>query len=250
MTMYLSDYQTFNSTQELNHHVRQHEHAHADLLTASHRQVLRFIARYAVKYSGASHLKTSTIAEGVDKSERTVRRILAVLERLNVIKRIQTTRPKTGGSGANIIVVQPCASNAVTAKVSTRVSDREHAVKTRQDCDNTPQTGNEPLHKQSQELLHKTNTDALSQPSKSPYLRFKSLISDQQLRNKIYGIWLAQTSYIREHYDEQTLVDIGIQALMITFKSGKARSKTSYYNGVLDKLLDSLYYDELRALHS
>lgn len=139
MTIYLSDYQTFESTQELNHHVRQHEKANSNELTASQRDVLRFIARYSVKYSGASHLKTCTIAEGTDKSERTIRRILGVLESLGIIERIKTTRPKSGGSGANIIVIQPFAT--------PRLSDRVVDEKARQSNVQQSTSENEPLHK-------------------------------------------------------------------------------------------------------
>jgi hypothetical protein len=139
MTIYLSDYQTFESKQELNHHVRQHEKANSNELTASQRDVLRFIARYSVKYSGASHLKASTIAEGTDKSERTIRRILKTLESLGIIARIKTTRPKSGGSGANIIVIQPF--------VAPRLSDREVEEKARQSNVQPFTAENEPLHK-------------------------------------------------------------------------------------------------------
>ncbi|WP_409251797.1 helix-turn-helix domain-containing protein [Bacillus sp. SCS-153A] len=139
MTIYLSDYQTFQSTQELNHHVRQHEKAYTYELTGSQRAVLRFIARYSVKYAGASHLKTSTIAEGTDKSERTVRRIIKALEGYGVIKRVATIRPKSGGSGANIIVILPF--------VAPRLSDRSNADKPHQATSEPDNRRNEPLHK-------------------------------------------------------------------------------------------------------
>ncbi|PBB05750.1 hypothetical protein CKW00_07045 [Salimicrobium humidisoli] len=147
MTIYLSDHATFNSTQELNYNVSQHEQANHEKLTASNRTVLRFIARYSVKYAGASHLKASTIAEGTEKSERTVRRILSKLEALNIIERVTFTRPKSGGTGANIIVIQPF--------LSERVADRQAAENPRHASDEGGNSRKEPSSKR--EIQNYTN---------------------------------------------------------------------------------------------
>lgn len=136
---YLSDYQTFNDVHELNHHVKQHEQAHYNELNATDRSILRFIARYSVKYSGASHLKVATIAEAVEKSERTVGRVLKRLESLGIIRRIGTIRPKSGGKGASIIQILPY--------MSERMSDSEVTEKATQATDKRPLSENEPLHK-------------------------------------------------------------------------------------------------------
>lgn len=142
---YLSDYQTFNDVHELNHHVKQHEQAHYNELNATDRAILRFIARYSVKYSGASRLLVATIAEGVGKSERTIARVLKRLESLRIIRRIGTIRPKSGGKGASIIQILPFDSD----KLTDRLADCEEGEKS------TPATGErllfdkEPLHKQS-----------------------------------------------------------------------------------------------------
>lgn len=108
---YLSEYQSFDNVQELNHHVSMHERAHTYDLTPTIRRVLRFIARYSVKYPGASHLKVDTIAEGIGKSNRTVRRAIKTLTSLGIIDKRETTRKKRGGDGANIYVIRPCHSD-------------------------------------------------------------------------------------------------------------------------------------------
>lgn len=122
---YLSNYQTFNNTQELNYHVKQHEQAHADKLNATDRNILRFIARYSVKYSGASHLKVGTIAEGVSKSVRTIARVLKRLESLGIIRRIGMIRPKSGGRGASIIQILPFDSEQMAERMSEPAADEE-----------------------------------------------------------------------------------------------------------------------------
>lgn len=139
MTVYLDEYKTFTSTQELNHNVSQHEKAHIDALNASCRTVLRFIARYSVKYAGASHLKAQTIADALDVSDRTVRRILKRLEGLDIIHRIHRLRPKTGGHGANIMQILP--------HVSVRLSEREVDAKARPATGKATDSDKEPLRK-------------------------------------------------------------------------------------------------------
>ncbi|MFC2949175.1 helix-turn-helix domain-containing protein [Virgibacillus sediminis] len=136
---YLSDYATFDNKQELNHHVSQHEKAHADVLNATMRNVLRFIARYSVKYPGASHLKVSTIAEGCGKSERTIGRVLNRLESLDIIRRVGMIRPKSGGKGASIIVIQPFMSERMT---DSEVDEKASASK-----DERTNSEDEPLRK-------------------------------------------------------------------------------------------------------
>lgn len=158
MTIYLDEYSTFNSTQELNYNVKQHEVHNNDKLTASNRQVLRFIARYSVKYAGASHLKVQTIADGVDKSVRTIRRALVKLEGLSIIERKETTRPKTGGAGANIIVIQPF--------MSPRMTDREVDEKASDSNVETRSTEKEPSNKRvNSSNTSETRVTALTHPA-------------------------------------------------------------------------------------
>ena len=104
---FLSDYKTFNDTQELNHHVKQHVNEHYYDMNDTEREVLYLISRYAVKHAGVAMLKVKTIADALDKSERTIYRVISKLSALNVIERINTTREKTGGQGANIYRILP-----------------------------------------------------------------------------------------------------------------------------------------------
>lgn len=140
---YLSDYQTFSNTQELNYHVKQQEQAHATELNATDRTILRFIARYSVKYSGASHLKVATMAEGVGRSERTISRVLKRLESLGIIRRIGMIRPKSGGRGASIIQILPFDSE----KMAERMTERRDIDKATQTRDKRQHFENEPLFK-------------------------------------------------------------------------------------------------------
>ncbi len=108
---YLSEYQSFQSKQQMNEAIADHLAEHYYELNATVREVLNVVSRHAVKFPGVAHLKASTIAEIIDKSEKTVRRALNKLQELGVVKKIATMRKVTGGKGANIIVVQSSVSS-------------------------------------------------------------------------------------------------------------------------------------------
>lgn len=155
MTVYLADYQTFADKAELNYHVKQHLDATYEEINATDRNIFKFIARHAVKYAGASHLKVATIAEAIGKTERTVRAILAKLERLGIIKRITRMRRKSGGQGANIIVILPYELADTSEGISEPTSSRTEAKKPTEATEEPSKTKKEPLYKQ---FLSSSNT--------------------------------------------------------------------------------------------
>lgn len=104
---YLAEYQTFSTTEELNNAVYTHIKRNSYDLNETDRSTLKAIARYAVKFSGAAHLKAETIAILIGKSVKTARRTINKLDRLEIVKKIATTRKVSGGKGANIIVILP-----------------------------------------------------------------------------------------------------------------------------------------------
>ncbi|MBF4500215.1 helix-turn-helix domain-containing protein [Savagea sp. SN6] len=112
MTIYLNDYKTFNSKNELNEAVA--AHLSNNKLNKTERDVLWMLSQYSVKYYGASHLKVSTIVKHVGKSDKTIRRALNKLQSLNIIRKIETTRKITGGKGANMYQILPYDQSKMT----------------------------------------------------------------------------------------------------------------------------------------
>lgn len=256
---YLSDYQTFADKHELNHHVKRHLDATYDELNATDRQVFKFIARYAVKYAGASHLKLDTIANFIERTPRTTRNILAKLERLNMIERISRNRPKTGGRGANIIVIKPYTSEPT----SERTSYRTEGDKPTDTTEAVRKTKKEPLRKL--DLINNSVSNTYytcastyySTPAMTPYKALKQAIttfigedtqSTQRTVSRLYGVYLGQTKPLRktEYYSgegQAELVSAALQAIQETFKATKrkhVRNIAGYYNGVLSNKLDDL----------
>ncbi|MBD7939558.1 helix-turn-helix domain-containing protein [Cytobacillus sp. Sa5YUA1] len=241
---YLSDYQTFQSKQQLNEAIADHLSEHYYELSATDRAVLNTIARYAVKFAGAAHLKVATIANNIAKSEKTVRRAINRLQELRVIRKLVTTRKVTGGQGANIIQVLPFVIRDDQAEVSTREDSVEPVVPSVQPTE----IENEPS------ISFKQNTvinNTYNAPT-TPYVRFKQsveyYVKDAKLTNKLYGIYLAHTSFLRNCHESSELLNCGIEAVLTTFKATKRkviRNVAGYYNGVLDRVLDGLMYAAL-----
>ncbi|MCC8352480.1 helix-turn-helix domain-containing protein [Bacillus sp. AF23] len=134
---YLAEYQTFDSTAQLNEAVYEHIKRNTYELNDTDRQALKMIARYAVKFSGAAHLKAETLAGLIEKSVKTARRALNKLAALNIVKKVATTRKINGGKGANIIVILPLDDQST-------MSNRGQAEKPTESTVEAPKTKNEP----------------------------------------------------------------------------------------------------------
>ncbi|WP_439931158.1 helix-turn-helix domain-containing protein [Bacillus velezensis] len=134
---YLAEHQTFDSTAALNAAVYEHIKRNTYDLNDTDRQALKKIARYAVKFSGAAHLKAETLADLIGKSVKTARRALNKLATLGIVKKIATTRKINGGKGANIIVILPVDDQST-------MSNRVQAEKPTETTAEAPKTGNEP----------------------------------------------------------------------------------------------------------
>ncbi|AOO61146.1 hypothetical protein BBJ33_06300 [Bacillus velezensis] len=134
---YLAEHQTFDSTAALNAAVYEHIKRNTYDLNDTDRQALKKIARYAVKFSGAAHLKAETLADLIGKSVKTARRALNKLATLGIVKKIATTRKINGGKGANIIVILPVDDQST-------MSNRGQAEKPTETTAAAPKTENEP----------------------------------------------------------------------------------------------------------
>lgn len=233
MTIYLSEYQTFESVHELNHHVDQYR----QLTTATEFRVLWLLSRYAVKYPGAAHLKAATIAAELDVSTKTIYRALKSLAELGAIIKHVTTRPKSGGQGANIYTIQPC----VQAQVSSREPAEKPSVASAQDVKNEEETA------PSINLKSINNINTY-------YGRFKSLIAStlgevkQSLISRLFGVYKAQSAplFIGTGFNPEDVEWTGLSALkaaIMATKQKNIRNLPGYYNGVLDRMYDRLYFE-------
>lgn len=238
---YLEQYQTFDSKQELNYHVQQHEQAHIHELNATDRSILRFIARYSVKYSGASHLKVGTIAEGVGKSLRTVNYVLKRLEDNGIIKRISRMRRKSGGNGANIIQILPYNPELIAELVARR----EEAEEPTEPSEQADKTEKEPLHK------HYSNNYILDtakaiRNARIPVPLFDALspfFGAKDIQRLVGVIFRAKTKKVRiEDYEEA--YKACIYDCIRRYKNGVIQSLEGYLYTSIRRLSRRLFLEE------
>lgn len=246
---HLAEYATFDNVEELNHHVN----GFRDKTTATEFKVLWFISKYAVKFIGAAHLKLATIADGIGMSIKTVQRAIKSLIDMEAIKKSKTTRPIKGGQGANIYQILPSYDLDVQAQMSKREdAEKPHDDKVQQG-DSEKQTASSLSSKSINNINTYTasETDGDTHYSK-PYSSFLRtvgcFVDDKKTVSKMYGIYLAQTKYIKKAYDQEMLLDTALSAIRTTFNATKnkvIKSITGYFNGVLDKKLDNLYIQSM-----
>jgi DNA-binding Lrp family transcriptional regulator len=209
---------TFESVDQLNESAR----SHARQLTGTEAAVFDVLSRHSCKYPGVSFLTKTNIGKLVGKSRRTIIRVCQRLEEQGIIRQYELRRQSDGQQTSNAIVILPV--------ISADVSEKEAPV-TQDVTPLSPSLSDKP-----KELLSNTS---------SPYRRFKQLIADKKVRNKIYGVWLAHTSYLKGVYSDSVLLNVGITAAMTTFKSTGVKNIVGYYNGVLDRMLDRLYFTDV-----
>lgn len=229
---YLENYQTFSHKSELNEAIALHLEAYGQALNQTERMILTFLSRYAVKYPGVAHLKNTTIAQAIKKSERTVRRALAKLESLQIIERRVFHREKTGGFGANLYIFLPY------------------------------QEINESVEETNVEKIPE-NPNGYEEAPITFYMRFSALVSgymghgNEKLIRELYGVHKAKSIPLMKFsiYEDhgEVFETFAIQAINILFQTTKKRqirNLVGYYDGILgnviyDNLLaDAFFYEE------
>lgn len=240
---YLSEYQTFDNKSELNEAISAHISAHTYELNDTARDVLMMLARYSVKFPGVAHLKTATIADSIGKTGRTVRRAIALLVELGIIEKVPFMRSVSGGYGANVYRIMPY-------DVQSELSTREEVVEPTEIRAESVEIENEPITSlKQQDIINNTYY-------KPFYARFKAFIGStigkdsQRLVSRLYGVYLSHsTPLLRANaFDKVDVEQAGYNALhaaIMAMKSKNIRNVAGYYNGVLDRMLDRLYFDSI-----
>lgn len=229
---YLAEHASFSDKNELNLAVKEHLYRNAAALTETACVTLKAIARYAVKFPGAAHLKAATIAEIIGKSEKTARRAMQLLTELGITEKVPTTRKVNGGKGANIIRILP----PQTTNDQSRMTTREEAEKPDTPTIQPTEKENEPLNLIKQKSIKNLDTaiipaSALKESipeeiykAMSPYFHADDLY-------KYYGILLRAKKSVDEdllienHPDD--FMDV-FRNVVLKYKQGKIRNLANY----------------------
>lgn len=218
---YLSEYQTFQSKQQLNEAIAGHLAAHRYDLNETVRNVLTVISRYAVKFPGVAHLKAATLADLIGKSEKTARRCINKLEALGIIRKVATTRKVNGGKGANILVVQPAVVDQST------MSSRQVGAEPTESSVQLPEIKSEPYHSINQLKDTKETAGALKRSIPAPlYNALAPYFNDADMYRAVGVLYRAKASVdrsitVEDHASE--FID-GLQSVIFAYKRGRVRS--------------------------
>jgi DNA-binding Lrp family transcriptional regulator len=234
---------SFTSVESLNEAVQLH--LNTKELSKTDTEVLRLLARYSCVYPGVSFLCKGKIGELIGKSRRTVIRVCLKLEKLGLIRQYEMKRTSDMKQTSNAIVIQPILQVKSVEIIDESPTNKDTVTQEKPEND-TPKSCIS--FKQKDKKINHTYQDAHS----SPYQQFKGMIhhfvSNCPIVDKLYGVFVAQTYYIKEFYTEEQLLHIGLSAIKTSFQATKRkriRNLAGYFNGVLSKMLDQLYYDSV-----
>ncbi|WP_336823742.1 hypothetical protein [Sporosarcina sp. USHLN248] len=253
MTHYLKAYARFTTIEELDAAAEQHLFRHYDHLTKSDRQVLDIIRRYSVKY-GAAHLKHCTIEEAIGKSNVTVRRAIRKLVKLGIIEKVHYIRPVMSGLGANIYIILPVDDHG-------KMNDRNNGNKPHNDTEKDKETEDEAFLSKSLQNkdLKTTSPMELSRFSTSLFSKMKKLlartIGNTKIARELFGIHRAISGGMLKFdiykEDKHVFEELSYRALLITVMATKRkaiRNLPGYFKGVLEKLIDETYFNDIFML--
>ncbi|MYL34312.1 helix-turn-helix domain-containing protein [Pontibacillus yanchengensis] len=241
-------HQPFKSKEEMNEAIKFHIGEHGSQLSDTEVEMIHLLSRYACKYPGVAFLKNDTIANLIGKSRRTVIRVLNKLVDLSIITRIENMRLQSGGNGANLYIINPT--------VTPNMSQREEAINAEVSTDAAPEKQDEPLSfkninkKESKESLQVEGSHL-----KNSYREFKQFvycfIPEKNFFYRLYRSYKAQIKSLENIYAEETLHEVGIQALRAMFSAMKVKdvhNPVGYFSRVVKQKLDDLYLECLREL--
>lgn len=104
--IYLAQYSTHQSVEDMEKSVTEHIRDNYNKLTDAGRKVLTCLKEYSKLHLGACHVKADTIAEKTFTSRRTVMRQLKKLVDLDIIEKVNRTK-LNGIKGASIYTIMP-----------------------------------------------------------------------------------------------------------------------------------------------
>lgn len=230
---YLSQYQTFNSKEELNTAIYAHIKRNSYDLNETDRKALKMIARYAVKFAGAAHLKAATIAQLIGKSEKTARRVVNKLADLGIIRKVPTIRKINGGKGANILQILPVEDGNDQSTLSSREDAKTRDIKRTE----TQKSAAEPSNSIKQ-LKNNTFLETATVPSTALKESLPSAIYDAMSPYfnaddlyKYYGILLRAKRSVSNNVlieDNPQPFVTAFQNAVFKLKQGKIRNLANY----------------------
>lgn len=248
----------FNELEEMNKTVR----VYKDTIIASVKRVdvqarlislLELLKRHSCKQIGVSYMCKNTIADKLEVSYKTVQRLMKKLEQLGMIRQVPMKRKTDMLQTSNAVLIMPIED--VTDKNTPKESKKCPAIKTT-------------TSSLKQNINNKRNTVPVSQNkvvksfSKANFIahwvpeRFADLTSCYYNESQtIQELWkvVKQCNRVVNYatseraFTPQQELNIGIRAfkefVMKVKDNKKMQNKFGYFNGIVNNLMDKLYFD-------
>ncbi|MEK5171842.1 helix-turn-helix domain-containing protein [Heyndrickxia sp. FSL W8-0496] len=243
---------TFNEIEEMNITVRNYKDIIKSVVIRSDVKsrliaLLEVLKRHSCKQIGVSYMSKNTIAEKMELSYKTVQRLMKKLEDLGMIRQIPMKRKSDMLQTANAIQIIPDKSD-VSDKTPPKKSEKCPAIKTN-----------------SNSLKQNINNKRKATVSFAQANFIASWVPEQfgKIANCFYHeaktineFWkvVKQNNPIINHvegnraFTDKQELHIGIKAFkefVMKVKSGiSIKNKFGYFNGIVNKIMDKLYFDD------
>lgn len=248
---------TFTDVEEMNKTIR----TYRDTIYASIKRadvqsrlisLLEVLKRHSCKYVGVSFLCKNSIADKLEVSYKTIQRLVKKLEDLGMIRQVAMKRGSDMLQTANAIIIIP-AEDEVTDKTTAKESEKCPTIKTtssllKQDIKRLNKRNNSVTASQN---FDQTNFIAHWVPD-----AFAELASCYYHEaSTIQEMWkvVKQNNIVVDHeketaaFNKEQELEIAIRSLkefVMKVKSGKPiHNIFCYFNGIVNNLMDKLYFD-------
>jgi DNA-binding Lrp family transcriptional regulator len=247
---------TFKTIDELNKTVRTYKEKFADQLNKNQLAVLVHLHNYSATFFGVSFRTKKHIAESLNISRRTVIRACQYLESLGIIKQLEMKRKSDMKQTSNIIVIQPIiVEECVVTQAPSKNEENCHTKKT-----SSISLKQNTLNKRNIGAKVDDSVDSFEQANFIAHWvpeRFISLVRSFYSEAKtIQEFWkvVRQCNKVVDYstgdkaFTPQQETEIGMKAIkefVMKVKNGvnMKKGKFAYFNGVVNKLMDKLYFD-------
>ncbi|MCQ6527400.1 helix-turn-helix domain-containing protein [Bacillus mycoides] len=252
---------SFKDVEELNKTVR----AYRDTVSMSIKRtdvqfklitLLEILKRHSCKYVGVSFLCKNSIATMMEVSYKTVQRLMKKLVDLDMIKQVAMKRTKDMLQTSNAIIIQPIVeevSDKADAKSPTKCPTiKTKPVSLKQNIKDINKRNSNENSNNPEENIKQADFIAHWVPE-----RFVSLVSSFYSESKtIQELWkvIRQCNKTinfttgEQAFTKNQELTIGLKAIkefVMKVKSGvkMKNGKFAYFNGIVNNLMDKLYFD-------
>ncbi|GAB1798606.1 helix-turn-helix domain-containing protein [Priestia megaterium] len=216
--------------------------------------LLELLKRHSCKQIGVSYMCKNTIADKLEVSYKTVQRLMKKLENLGIIRQVPMKRKTDMLQTSNAVLIMPIED--VTDKSTPKESQKCPAIKTtsnslKQNINNKRNTAS-PSQTKVVKSFSKANFIAHWVPE-----RFANLTSCYYNESQtIQELWkvVKQCNRVVNYatseraFTPQQELTIGIRAfkefVMKVKENTKMQNKFGYFNGIVNNLMDKLYFDD------